>query len=120
MKQLALFLSVTSLLAASPAHAERWVKAGENPPVGEDWVDLDSVTVGSDGWTSYRFRMTIDPDDVFESAVRCDQDFSVEKVLIRSRMVIYAGKPKPDQPWTTSSTDVGSMAGQTARFVCHK
>jgi hypothetical protein len=114
---------VTALLFASPLHAERWTKAGSNSSVGDDWafcVDLDSVTTGADGWTSYRVRMCGEPSVVYENAIQCDQDLSGEQASMRQRIVVANGKPKPDQPWTTSSIYLSSMSGQMARFVCHK
>ncbi len=116
-------LVMAATLFASPVQAERWTKAGENSAVGSDFdfcVDLDSVTTGADGWTSFRNRMCGEPREVFESAIQCDQDFSAKQVPMRTRVVVANGQPKPDQPWKTSQTYVNSMSGQMARMVCHK
>jgi len=88
-------------LSSEPAQAERWVKAGATSLVGDDFafcVDMDSVKTGADGWTSYAARMCSEPREVFERAVNCAQDFSVDQVPLRTRTLIANGVAKPAMP----------------------
>jgi hypothetical protein len=119
-------LFIVAVIAASPAKAESWTKTATDStvPLGSKdstiCVDMDSVRTGADGWTSYREAFCGDPLDIWEEAVQCDQNFSVEKLTMRTQDLVINKKPTPDAPWKTIPIYVTSLRGQTAKLICHK
>lgn len=116
-------LTVALIASMSTAQAEHWIKAGTNPVLGDKFsscVDTDSVRTSPDGWTSYRWKLCAVSRDIFETAVKCNSDFSAEKFVTRTRAVVANGKPVRSDPWKSELTYVGSQSGQQARLICHK
>jgi hypothetical protein len=119
-------LFIAAVISASPAKAERWVTTATDStvPVGSKdstiCVDMDSVKTSTDGWTSYRETFCGDPLDIWEDAVQCNQNFSVEKLTMRTQDLVINKKPTPDKPWKTIPIYVTSSRGKTAKLICHK
>ncbi|MGA7676422.1 MAG: hypothetical protein WCA78_15420 [Rhizomicrobium sp.] len=119
----ALLTSSLSLLVAVfavpvPAAAETWVLAGTytypDGEVEQMFVDTDSVTTNPDGSVYFRARNSHFPNSApNEYVVRCDQDFSGEKIALSSNYSVGGG-------WFSDSADLTSLIGQAVRFVCHK
>jgi hypothetical protein len=119
--------ALVATIFASTAQAERWIDMGTNKAIRPELqagfsfcVDADSVKTDKEGWTSYKWKLCSDKNTIFEGAVQCAQDFSVDQVPIRGKTLIDNGKPKPNEPWKTTMTYVSSMSGKFAKWVCHK
>ena len=84
--------ALIATMFVSVARAERWIDMGTNSAVRPELqaaftfcVDADSVKTDAQGWTFYTWKMCNDSRQIFEGAVQCGQNFSVEQVPIRGR-----------------------------------
>ncbi len=114
-------VAMGSLMAAAftlqpSADAENWKFASTNK-MASYYVDLDSIKLNPDGSTDFHGRSS--PDIITKVEVRCDQDFSKDKFVMRERTYSYNGTRQTDE-WDTEESNVRSLIGQSVKYVCHK